>query len=173
VQLGPEGIDDPETEWAIDEAAEPTPLPELDDDETWLLVPGEELTVITALPKPRHLPLGLAMRPGEVALCAYRKREWSRTPVGSSPDDAGLPLAQTLFVVFIRHRASGIKTRPRKYIIVTGADNELLGWLDYSDAWNFDGRIIKQMVDAVGLDYEIERYGTEPEFESAHPEWVR
>lgn len=173
VQLGPEGIDDPETEWVIEEAAEPKALPSLSADETWLLIPGEELQVITRLPKPRQLPVGIAMRPGEVALCAFRRREWSRTPIGSSPDDSGLPMAQRLLVVFIRHRATGVRTKPRKYVIVTGDDGALLGWLDYSDAWNFEGGILKQMVDAVGLEYAIERYGTEVEFESAHPEWTR
>jgi hypothetical protein len=130
------------------------------------------VAVITNLPKPRYLPIGIGIRAGEIVVCTGRRREWSRTPIGASPDDAELPLAHKMRVVFIRHRATGIKTRPRKYVIVTDVNEGLLGWLDYSDAWNFDGRVLKQMVDAVGLDYEIERYSTEPEFETAHPEWV-
>ena len=171
--MGPAGIDDPETEWEIDESGKADPLPTLTPNEIWLLLPGESLQVVTNLPKPRHLGLGLAVRAGEICVCVGRRREWSRTPFGASPDDAGLPLAQRVLVVFIRHRATGVKTRPRKYVIVTGAGEELLGWLDYSDAWNFEGLVLKQMVEAVGLAYEIERYATEPEFESAHPDWVK
>jgi hypothetical protein len=176
VLLGPDGIDDPETEWVLEESAEPTPLPELSEDEIWLLVPGEELQIVTNLPKARHLPIGLAIRTGEIAVCAGRRREWCRTPIGASSDDEDLPLAKKVVVVFIRHRVSGVKTKPRKYVIVTDGDEggheKPLGWLDYSDAWNFEGGLLKQMVDAAGLTYEVERYTTEPEFERAHPEWV-
>jgi hypothetical protein len=171
--MGPAGIDDPETEWVIEELSNAAPLPTLTRDEIWLLVPGEEIQVVTTLPRPRHLGLGLAIRPGEIAVCANRRREWSRTPIGASSADSKLPLAAKVLVVFIRHRSTGIKTRPRKYVIVTDAADELLGWLDYSDAWNFEGGILKQMVDTVGLTYEIERYATEPEFEAAHPQWVK
>ena len=99
--------------------------------------------------------------------------EWSRTPVGASTEDEGLPLAEKVVIVFIRHRASGVKTKPRKYVIVVGEDESPLGWLDYSDAWTFEGQLLKQMIEAAGLAYEVERYGTEMEFERAHAEWVR
>jgi hypothetical protein len=173
VSFGPEGIDDPDTEWVIDEDEAAATLPGLSEDEIWVLVPGEDVGVVTSLPKPRHLPVAIAIRPGEIAVCTGRRREWSRTPVGSSSDDEGLPVAQRVLVVFIRHRASGVKTRPRKYVIVTGQDDELLGWLDYSDFWNFEGRHLKGMIEAAGLEYVVERYTTEVQFESAHPEWVR
>ncbi|HEY1828143.1 MAG TPA: hypothetical protein VGF87_08985 [Acidimicrobiales bacterium] len=171
VREGPGGIDDPETEWALDETAD-EPLPELDEDEIWLLVPGEELLIATGLPKPRHLPCGIAIRPGEIAVCSGRRRGWSRTPVGSSSEDAELPMAHTVRMVFIRHRASGVRTRPRKYLIVTDQQDEALGWLDYSDYWNFENGSLRRMVEAAGLRYEVERFNTEGEFESAHPEWV-
>jgi hypothetical protein len=169
--LGPDGIDDPETEWHLDDSA--ATLPPLSDDEIWLLVPGEDVAVVTTLPKARHLPMGLAIREGEIAVCTGRRRQWSRTPVGASDDDADLPLARRVLVVFIRHRASGVKTRPRKYVIVTDGGDELLGWLDYSEAWNFEGGLLKRMVEVAGLDYQVERYTTEPEFERAHPGWSR
>ncbi len=76
-------------------------------------------------------------------------------------------------MVFIRHRATGVKTRPRKYVIVTNDEGEQLGWLDYSDFWNFEGGLLKGMIEAAGLRYVVERYATEPQFERAHPEWVR
>ena len=170
VRVGPDGIDDPETEWAIDGPADA--LPPLSADEIWLLVPGEPLDVVTSLPKPKHVPLGLAIRPGEIAVCSGRRRRWSRTPLGGADEDADLPVARTVLVVFIRHRAKGVRTKPRKYVIVTNDDDEVLGWLDYSDAWNFEGQILKQMVEGAGLAYAVERYGTEAEFERAHPEWV-
>jgi hypothetical protein len=170
VRVGPDGIDDPETEWAVD--APTDALPPLSPDEIWLLIPGEPLLVVTTLPKPKHVPLGLAIRPGEIAVCSGRQRRWSRTPLGGSDEDAALPVAHLVLVVFIRHRAKGVRTKPRKYVIVTNDDGEMLGWLDYSDAWNFEGQILKQMVEGAGLAYAVERYGTEPEFERAHPEWV-
>jgi hypothetical protein len=170
LRVGPAGIDDPDTEWEFEDAADP--LPALSEDEIWLIVPGEPLQVVTNLPKPRNLPVGLAIRTGEIAVCVGRRREWCRTPVGASEEDAALPMAHKVRVVFIRHRASGVRTRPRKYVIVTDAEDTSLGWLDYSDAWNFEGQILRQMVDAAGLEYEVERYQTESEFESAHPDWV-
>jgi hypothetical protein len=174
LHVGPAGIDDPETEWVIEslDQASLDALPELSPDEVWLLVPGEQLQVVTTLPKPKHLMLGLAVRPGEIAVCTGRRRTWSRTPIGGSDDDAALPLAEKVLVVFIRHRAKGVKTKPKKYVIVSNDEGDMLGWLDYSDAWNFEGQILKHMVEAAGLHYEVERFGTEPEFERAHPEWV-
>jgi hypothetical protein len=177
--LGPEGVDDPETEWVLEESVDP--LPELSEDEIWLLMPGEDLQVVTNLPKARHLPLAIAIRPGEIVVCTGRRREWSRTPVGATEDDSDLPLADKVLLVFIRHRARGVKTKPRKYVIVTGSssddeaprDEVPLGWLDYSDAWNFEGSHLKRMIEAAGLEYEVERYSTEPEFERAHRDWVR
>jgi hypothetical protein len=177
--VGPEGIDDPETEWVLEESDEP--LPELSDDEIWLLAPGEDLLVVTNLPKARQLPLAIAIRPGEIVVCTGRRREWSRTPIGASSNDDDLPLADTVLLVFIRHRARGVKTKPRKYVIVTGVSSDgeagegatMLGRLDYSDAWNFEGGLLKRMIEATGLDYQVERYSTEPEFERAHPDWVR
>jgi hypothetical protein len=171
LRIGPAGIDDPETEWELEETASAA-LPELDEDEIWLLAPGEDLSIVTHLPKPRHLLMGVAIRAGEIAICSGRRREWCRTPIGASEEDADLPMAHTLRVVFIRHRASGVKTRPRKFIIVTDEDEKPLGWLDYSDAWNFEGGILKRMVDAAGLAYEVERFDNEPQFEQAHPGWV-
>lgn len=171
LRLGPGGIDDPDTEWEIPD----TPgadLPELDDDEFWLLTPGEDLLIATELPKPRHLPMGVAMRPGDVAVCTGRKRQWCRTPISDLEDDDELPMAHTFHVIFIRHRSTGVKTRPRKYLILSGESDGLLGWLDYSEAWNFEGGILKQMVEAAGLRYEVERYDTEPQFEQAHRAWV-
>jgi hypothetical protein len=171
LRIGPAGIDDPDTEWEVAETSSAA-LPELDEDEIWLLVPGEDLMIVTVLPKPRHLLMGVAIRAGEIAICSGRRREWCRTPIGASEEDEGLPMAHALRVVFIRHRASGIKTRPRKYLIVSDEDENPLGWLDYSDAWNFEGGILKRMVDAAGLQYEVERFDNEPAFEQAHPGWV-
>jgi hypothetical protein len=171
LHLGPKGIDDPATEWAIEDTSSGA-LPELDDDEFWLLTPGEDLLIARELPKPRHLPLGIALRPGDVAFCSGRTRQWCRTPHSDLDDDEKLPMAHSVYVIFVRHRSAGVKTRPRKFVILTDESDGVLGWLDYSDAWNFEGGILKQMIDTAGLRYEIERYDTEPQFEHAHPSWV-
>lgn len=171
LRIGPGGIDDPETEWELDEGP-PEPLPELSEDEIWVLVPGEDLMVTTSLPKPRHLPTAIAIRPGEIAVCTGRRRQWCRTPLGSSDKDAALPLAHAVHMVFIRHRASGVRTKPRKYVVVTDEQGVPLGWLDYSDLWNFENGELRRMIEAAGLRYEVERFTTEAEFESAHHDWV-
>ena len=157
LRMGPSGIDDPDTEWETADSPGAT-LPELDDDEFWLLTPGEELLIATKLPKPRHLPMGIALRPGDVAVCSGRDRQWCRTPNSDLEDDDKLQMGHSVYVIFVRHRSSGVKTRPRKYLILTDEDEGLLGWLDYSDAWHFEGGILKQMIEAAGLNYEVERY---------------
>jgi hypothetical protein len=168
--LGPDGIDDPETAWSIDD--EPASLPPVTEDTFLLLRPGEELEGVEKLPKPKKLRLGLAIRLGELVLCVGRRRSWCRTPSGPPGKKSELPLAQGMVVVFIRHRARGVRSRPRNYIAVIGESEALLGWLDYSDSWNFDAHILEMMAREVGIRFSIERFATEPEFEQAHPDWV-
>jgi hypothetical protein len=168
--LGPDGIDEPETAWSIND--EPASLPPVTGDTFVLLRPGEELEAVEKLPKPKSLRLGLAIRLGELVLCVGRRRSWCRTSLGPPGEKSGLPLAQGMVAVFIRHRARGVRGRPRNYIAVIGENEALLGWLDYSDGWNFDAHILEMMAREVGIGFSIERFATEPDFELAHPDWV-
>jgi hypothetical protein len=170
ILVGPGGIDDPETIWKV---AEPTePLPTLTPGEFLLLPSGAEPWVADDLPSVKHFKFGIAISQGELVVCTGKRRSWSRTPLGHSADHADAPLAERLIVIFIRHRANGNRTRPRKYIAIAGSADTLLGWLDYSDSWNFDARILGESVNSVGIEYEVERYEIEPEFELAHPGWI-
>ncbi len=140
----------PRPEWRVDDdTAAATALPELGEDEIWVLVPGETVAVVTQLPKARHLPVAVAIRPGEIVARSGRRPRvepytwigvlerttkacpWPSKVVWSSSSATGL---------------SGVKTKPRKYVIVTGVEDEPLGWLDYSDAWTLEGGQLKQMI---------------------------
>jgi hypothetical protein len=170
IRLGPGGIDDPDTSWDVGDDADQ--FPTLFPGEWFLLTPGEELQVVSALPKPRHLRLGIAVSMDTLVTCVGKRRSWSQAPLGHSVDHADAPVAQRMVVVFIAHRARGNPTKPRKYVVIAGADDEMLGWLDYSDEWNLDARALNEMSSTVGIDYVIERFTSEAEFERAHPDWV-
>ncbi len=169
VRVGPAGIDDPETEWEIDESGKADPLPTLTPrmDEIWLLLPGgESLLLVTTicpdLPQAR-LDTGSPSAPGEI--CSLRRA------AGHASGAAHLDRRRRPTTRASRWLPSGCsscssatarpgsRTRPRKYVIVTGAGEELLGWLDYSDALELRGPGRSEMVEAVGLAYEIERDG--------------
>jgi hypothetical protein len=170
IVLGPGGIDDPETAWNIGDQVERPPPTSLDN--FWVLRPGEELEVVDQLPKPKQLRLGVAVGQGELIVCAGKRRSRCRTPLSPPDADVAVPSAERLVVIFVQHRAKGVRSRPRKYIVVTGSDDELMAWLDYSDTWNFDAGILQKMADVVGIRYEVERFATEPEFQLAHPDWI-
>jgi hypothetical protein len=168
--LGPGGIDDPETVWET--GASTQPLPPLSPNEFVLLEPGEDPRWADALPKPRHLPLALAARSGELVVCSGHSRTWSRTPSGRSSEHGDAPMAHRIVIVFVQHRARGNPKKPRKYLVVAGRHDELLGWLDYSNTWDLSAQRIQDIARASGLECGIERFADEPEFERAYPGWV-
>jgi hypothetical protein len=170
VVLGPGGIDDPETEWRIDAPTEQ--LRPFRPGEFVLVEPGEEPRWVDELPKPRHFKIGVAVSLSVVVLCSGRRRDWSKTPYGHSSDHGDAPIAHSMVVVFIKHGVNGNPRKPRKYLVVAGPHNELLGWLDYSNTWGLDAHVLEQIAGMVGLVYAIERYSTEDEFEHVHPDWV-
>jgi SAM-dependent methyltransferase len=168
--LGPGGIDDPETTW---QRAEPRgPLPTLAPGAFWLVQPGEDPWASPTLPKPRHFPLGLAVSLAEIVVCGGRRRSWSRTPHGRSATHPDAPVAHRMVVLFVQHRARGNPNKSRKYLVIVDAANEMLGWLDYSDSWGFDSGVLMEVARRIDIEYEIERFQTEPEFQLAHPNWV-
>jgi len=169
--LGPEGADDPDTMWLSPDSAAP-PLPPLSSDTFVIVEPGEEAMIMDSLPPPRRLRLALAFRFGELVVCQGRRRSRCATPTGATPDSSSLPVAQCLTLVFIRHRSRGNTRKPNKYAIVTGTDSGLLGWLDYSDSWNFDASVLKELAQRSGMSYEVERFTTAHEFDGAHPDWI-
>jgi hypothetical protein len=170
IHLGPGGIDDPDTSWDVGDEARPFPV--LSPGDYYLLIPGEDVQVVARLPKPRNLRLGIAVSTQSLVVCVGRRRSWSRSPGDHSTEHADAPQAERMLVVFIAHRARGNPTKPRKYIVITGPDDEMLGWLDYSNEWNLDARALKEMAETAGIEYVIERFTSEADFERAHPRWV-
>jgi hypothetical protein len=77
-----------------------------------------------------------------------------------------------MVVLFVQHRARGNPNKSRKYLVIVDAANEMLGWLDYSDSWSFDSGVLIDVARCIDIEYEIERFQTEPEFQQAHPNWV-
>ena len=169
--VGPAGIDDPETQWRIDGPTEP--LRQLRPGEFVLIEPGEEPRWVDELPKPRHFKVGVAVSLSEVVVCDGKRHAWSKTPYGHSSAHGDAPVAERLIVVFIRHGINGNPRKPRKYLVVTGRNDELLGWLDYSNTWGFDAHALAEMAVMVGITHDIERYSVEEEFEKRHPAWVK
>ncbi len=53
-------------------------------------------------------------------------------------------MAERLIVEYIRHGINGNKRKPRKYLVVTGSNDELLGRLDYSNTWGFDAHALAE-----------------------------
>ena len=170
IREGPEGIDDPDTEWDAPEL-DIAPI-ELSLERFLVLEPGEDPEVWDKLPKGRKFPFGVAARTGQLVLCCGRARTWIRMASGAPVDHLDAPIAAHMTVVFIAHRDKGRRTRPKEYLVVTDSFGGLLGWLDYSDTWSFNTRVLRQVATAGGLGYEVLRYRNESEFEQAHPDWV-
>jgi hypothetical protein len=184
LHVGPGGIEDPDTEWDFGDSADP--LPELDEGEYLLLLPGEDVVVVDNLPRPRRSDVAVIFRDGEIALSDGKHRYWMRTPGPEQEVEGGLdvdsdggedaeedePAVSRLVVVFVAHRAVRRTNRPRRYLAALDADDNLLGWLDYSDTWPLRTDRLEQMATLGGVRLETERYVTETEFERAHPDWV-
>jgi hypothetical protein len=170
LRVGPGGIEDPETMWDYGDSAEP--LPALETGEYLLLLPGEDVLVVDSLPRPRRSDVAFVLGAGELALSDGKHRYWVRTPGGTSNDHPDAPVVSRLVVVFVAHRAVRRTNRPRRYVAALDVDDNLLGWLDYSDTWPLRTDRLEQMAVLTGVHFETERYLTEAEFESAHPDWV-
>lgn len=170
IREGPAGIDDPDTEWEGPEL-ETSPI-ELSPDEFLVLEPGEEPEVWGELPKERSFRFGIAARTGQLVVCSGRRRTWIRMGNGMPPDHLEAPVAAHMVVVFIASRERGRRTLPKEYFVVTDSFGQLLAWLDYSDTWSFNTRVLRQVAEAGGLHYEVQRFSNESEFERAHPDWV-
>lgn len=56
--------------------------------------------------------------------------------------------------------------------MLTDSLGQLVGWLDYSDRWSFNTQALRQIAAAGALQYEVQRFDDEAEFEQAHPDWV-
>ena len=164
-------MDDPETEWDVPELEVP-PIA-LSPDDFVVLEPGEDPEIWAELPKERHLQFGLAARTGQLVLCSGRRRTWLRMGNGVPPDHVDAPVRGPNDGGIHRHRSRGRRTRPKEYLVFTDSFGRLVGWLDYSDRWTFNARLLRQIAAAGGLHYDVQRFDTESEFEQSHPDWVR
>lgn len=154
--------------WADDAPAD---LPPLRADAYLLVRPGEAIEEVDRLPKPKRLGKAVAVSLGDLVLNSATGRTVCRTPHGHS--SAGdVPAVTRLVVVHIRKRSSPPRTRHRRYLIATDRHDELLGWLDDSEGWELEAASVAALAAAADIECEVEVYGTEPEFEDAHPEWV-
>lgn len=170
LRVGPGGIEDPETLWDYGDSSEP--LPALEAGEYMLLSPGEDIVIVDRLPRPRRSDLAFVMGQGEMALSDGKHRYWMRTPAGTSEEHADEPVVSRIVIVFVAQRATRRMNKPRRYVAALDADENLLGWLDYSDTWPLRTDRIEQMAASAGVHVETERFQTEVEFEKAHGEWV-
>jgi len=149
-------------------------LPPTGADDYLVLLPGGEFEIVPALPKPRRLPKAVVYHAGEIFLCEGKRRAAVRTPGRTTEvDDADVPLATRLVLVLIEYRAVPPRSRRRRYLIATNADEELLGWIDHSPpGWEFPETALRALCELAGLECATERYEIETAFESAHPGWV-
>lgn len=158
--------EDPDVAESIEE------LPTLIEDDYLIVLPGGEIEIAHLLPKPRKLPKALVLHAGGLIVCQGRRRSAIATP-SSTEDDAALPLASRLVMVFILHSSTAPRTRRRRYVIVTDENDDLLGWIDHSPpGWDFQGSQVRALAQCAGLVCSTERFALDTEFEHAHPGWV-
>ena len=171
----PEEIEVPEDGEAGSEETYPGfDTPKLGPDDCLIVRPGEEFEVLEAMPRRLHEERALVLCRGELTAVRGRRRDVVRTPSATDVVDQGTPLANRIVLVTIRQRTRAPRTWPLRYVIITNALDELLGWLDHSPpSWDFQVGQIEALCAVARMESQVEVHDSEVEFAQAHPTWSR
>jgi hypothetical protein len=149
-------------------------VPELGPDDCLIARPGEDFEVLDSMPRRLHEPRALVLYRGELIAVHGRSRDAVRTPAATDVVDVGEPVATRIVLVTIRHRSRAPRTWPLRYLVLTNALGELLGWLDHSPpSWDFPVSQIKAICALARMACDTEVYDSEAAFAQIHPTWSR
>jgi hypothetical protein len=166
-----EGPDDDE-ELGPEESYPDFEVPQISGEDCLIARPGEDFEVLASMPKRFHEPRALVLWRGELIAVHGRSRDRVRTPGATDVVDPSEPVATRIVLVTIRQRSRPPRTWPLRYLVLTNAMGELLGWLDHSPpSWDFQVSQIKAIGGLARMECETEVYDTEAEFAQAHPPW--
>jgi hypothetical protein len=132
------------------------------------LLPGDPLDVVKEMPSHRPGHVQLLMGNGELVLDTPHERQTYALPTSGASGDR----VSGLVYVSARHRASGHVDDPDQFLVVLGGQGETVGRLDVSDTWELSVDGLRRMCRYSGLQFSLERYGSDRELLAKRPQWI-
>jgi hypothetical protein len=133
------------------------------------LLPGEPLGVVEDLPSHRPNRVQVLVGNGELVLDTPHQRQTYALPASSGGSGDRV---QGLVLVSARHRASGHVNDPDRFLVVLGDQGRTVGRLDISDTWELSEDGLRRMCRYSGLQFSVERYGSDRELLARRPQWI-